>query len=168
MGNGGIRHQCHGVSKGNAVIAAQSRTLCGNAVAVMGHIQTLYSHVYGAGSILLADHIHVTLQDHRFVVFHTACAVLEDDHVIQLVLNVAQTMFLGKADQIVTDHFGVAGAMGNRADLFKISKYRSRFKTCQFYSIHSRISFVWDIHILPQMTSKVHPLKTGKNNKDHG
>ena len=162
MGNGSISHQGHGVSKGNAVIAAEGCSLGRNAVAIMGHIQTFGSHINGAIGILLADHIHMALQDHRLMVLHAAGAVLKDDHIVQIILNITQTMLLCKADQIVTDHLGVAGAVGNGADFFKISKYRSRLKTCQFNRIHSSNSFIWDDHILPQKRAKVHPHMPGK------
>ena len=89
MGNGGVVQQCQRISNGNAVVTAQGSTLGEDTAAVMGHIQTLHSHINGAGCILFADHIHMTLEDHGRMVPIAAGTFLENDDVIHFILNIS-------------------------------------------------------------------------------
>jgi hypothetical protein len=105
--------------------------------AVVLHIQTVGLHIDGAVGILITDHVHMALQDHRSMILHAAGTFLEKDNVVVFILNIADIMLLGKGHQIIGDLLGVAGAMGNGAEFFKIAKYVCRFQTCQLYSIHN-------------------------------
>ena len=50
-------------------------------------------------------------------------------------------LLLRKGNQVVADLFCIAGAMGNTAQLFKITKYGLRLKPGQFYCIHRNTPF---------------------------
>ena len=92
----------------------------------MHHIQAIGLHIQGAACVFFADHIHVTLQNNRVMILITASTILEDDHIVNFVLNIAQISCLGKVNQIITDCLCVPGAVGDSTDFFKKSKYRSR------------------------------------------
>lgn len=50
-----------GIGDGNAVITAQGGSLGKDAASIMGHVQTIHSHIQGAAGVLFADHIHMAL-----------------------------------------------------------------------------------------------------------
>ena len=70
------------------------------------------------------------------MVLHTAGAFAEEDHIVQLVLNITDIMLPGKLHQIIRDHFGIAGTVGHAAEFFKITKYRGRLQAGQFLCFH--------------------------------
>ena len=89
----------------------------------MTDVQTIGIHVDRAVSILLADHIHVALQDHGKMILHTAGSLSKEDDVVGFILNIAKSLLLGKGDNVVADGLGVMGAVGNGTKLLKIFKY---------------------------------------------
>ena len=142
MGNGGVGHQSQSKGNGNAIVAAQSGALGVDIAAIVGDIQALGGHIDGAVGILLADHVHVALDDDGIVILVAAGAILENDHIVGLVLAVAQAVLLGVVHQIVADGLGVAGAMGNGADLLEIFKDSGRLQARQFHFVHINNSFI--------------------------
>ena len=140
MRNRGIVQQCQRIGNRNTVITAQRGSLGENMAAIMGNVQSIHSHIKRAGSILLTDHIDMALQDHRLMVLIAAGTLLENNHIVYFVLNIAQSTRFRKIDQIIADSLGIAGAMGNGANLFEISKHRSRLQACEFNSIHLKHS----------------------------
>ena len=123
MGNALIRQQRHGIGNGNAVVAAQCCAAGKDIGAVMTDVQTIGIHVDCAVSILLADHIHMALQDHGRMILHTAGSLSKEDDVVGFILNIAKSLLLGKGDNVVADGLGVMGAVGNGTKLLKIFKY---------------------------------------------
>ena len=136
MGDGFIGQQCHGIGNGNAVVAAQGGTLGKDILTVVVDIQTLGCHVDGAVGILLADHVHMALDDHRLVVFVAGGGIAEEQYIVQIILDIAQVIFLGKVHQVVGNSLGIVRAMGNGTNLFKIAKHSLRLQSCQFSRIH--------------------------------
>jgi hypothetical protein len=59
------------------------------------------------------------------------------DYVVQIILYIADTLFLGEGYQIVADHFGVPGTVGDGTDLLEIRKYICRLQTCQLNGFHN-------------------------------
>ena len=141
MGDGLVCQQRHGIGNGNAVIAAKGGTPGEDKTLIMGHIQALILHVDGAVRILLADHIHMALKDHRRMVLHAAGTLLEEDHIAGFVLNVTKSLFLRKGNQIVRNLLCITGSVGDAADLLKITKYRGRLQARQFHCCHGKHSF---------------------------
>ena len=136
MGNILVSQQRQRISDSDTVIAAQRCTLGKHKLAVMGHIQAVGIHIDGAVGILFADHIHMPLQDNRRVILHTAGAIAENDHIIKFVLLIPQTVGLGKIHQKITDPFGIAGAMGDGADLLKVEKHGRRLQAGKLRKFH--------------------------------
>ena len=136
MGNGGVGEQGHGIGHRNAVITAQGGTLGKDIAAIVLHIQAFLLHINGAVRILLADHVHMTLEHHRLVVFIAGCSIAKEDHIVKLILDIAQVVFLCKGNQIVGNGLGVIRAMGNGTDFFKITEYSLRLQTRKFSRIH--------------------------------
>ena len=122
VGQGIIVQNGHGHGHGNAVVAAQGGAPGGNGVALQHQVQALDSHVLGAAGLLFADHVHVTLEDHRLRRLIAGGGVPEDHHVVQLVLDIPQAPGLGKIHQPVADGFGVAGTVGDGAQLLEETK----------------------------------------------
>ena len=89
MGNGRIIQQRQRVGNGNSVVTAQRGSVGIYILIVVSHIQTFCRHIQCAGRLLLADHVHMALQDHRGMVLHTAGAILKNDYIIRLVLNIS-------------------------------------------------------------------------------
>ena len=122
MGDGIVSQDGQGIGHGNAVIAAQGGAVGKNIRAVMGQIQAIGFKMDGAIRLLLTDHVHVALDDHRGVILVPGRAALEQDHIVGLILDIAQAVFLGEAHQVVRNGFGVPGAMGDGANLLKITE----------------------------------------------
>ena len=121
MRDGGICQQGQGEGQGNAVIATKSGALGKDKLAVMGQVQTIHGHIQGTVGLLLADHVHMALKDHRGMVLQALGTRPEEDDIIYLVLDVFESVGLGKGYQIVADGLGVAAPVGDGADLFKIA-----------------------------------------------
>ena len=122
MGQGGIVQDGQGHGHGDAVVAAQGGALGGNGVPLQHQVQALDSHVLGAAGLLFADHVHVTLEDHRLRRLIAGGGIPEDHHVVQLVLDIPQATGLGKVHQPVADGLGVAGTVGDGAQLLEETK----------------------------------------------
>ena len=78
----------------------------------------------------------MALQNYRIVFFISFRAILEDDHIVVFVLDIAKIMFLGKRNQKITDLFGIARALRNGAKLLKIIENRLRFEAGKFTHTH--------------------------------
>ena len=52
-----------------------------------------------------------------------ASTLTEEDHVVKLVLDIPQTLLLGKAHQVIADLFCVSGTVGVGTQLFKKAKF---------------------------------------------
>ena len=63
-------------------------------------------------------------------------ALTEEDHIIIFILNILQVMFLGKRNQVIGNHLGIPGTVGNGTDLFKITKYVGRLQAGQLDCFH--------------------------------
>ena len=67
----------------------------------------------------------MSLDNHRRTAFQPLCSVFKDNYIVVCVLNIFQPLSLCKGYQIIADGFGVAGAVRNGANFFKIRKDRS-------------------------------------------
>ena len=156
MRNGGVSQQRQSVGNSNAIVTAQRSSLGKDKRTVVGHIQTVHSHINGTIRILLADHIHVALQYHGLVIFIAAGTVGVDDHIVKFILLITQTVLYRKTHQIVADGLGIAAAVGNGANIFKIRKYRLRLQTGKFAVNHNQRSLSHDsalYHTAPELSS---------------
>ena len=153
MGNGLIRQQRQSVGHSDAVVTAQGGATGKDIAAIVGHIQTVGIHIDGAILILLADHVHMALNNDRLMVLQAAGALLEHDHIIQFILEIPDAVLLGKGHQIIGDQFGIPGTVGDGTDLFKISKNRRRLQTCQLVRDHLKHSlcYEWFYSIIPAL-----------------
>ena len=140
VGQGGIVQDGQGHGHGDAVVAAQGGALGGNGVALQHQVQALDSHVLGAAGLLFADHVHVTLEDHRLRRLIAGGGILEDHHIVQLILDIPQAPGLGKVHQPVADGLGVAGTVGNGAQLLEEVKDTLGLQMIQ--NDHNACSFV--------------------------
>ena len=66
----------------------------------------------------------MALQNDRRVILITGRAVFVDDNVVVRILHILQAVRLRKADTVVGDALGVARAVRNGAQLFKIVQRR--------------------------------------------
>ena len=123
MGDGVVVQHGQRHGNGDAVIAAQGRALGKDRVALHCHVQALQGHVLGAVGGFFADHIHMALEDHRRGLFVTGRGLLDDDHIVQVVLIMLQAPLLGERRQIVAESLGVARPVRVGAELFKKGKY---------------------------------------------
>ena len=74
--------------------------------------------------------------------------ITKQDDVIIFVLNISQIVLFGKVHQIIRDHLGIPGAMGNGANLFKITEYGCRFQTCKSLGFHNSRSLSQSMGLL--------------------
>ena len=121
-----IQHRQHECCR-DAVVAAEGRAFCIEQIAVNSKVQTFRCHILRAGFFLIADHIDVSLQNHRFASFIASGSFLDDNHVVQLVLVVLQISCLCEIHEPVAELLGVAGSMGNLTDLLEESENLCRF-----------------------------------------
>lgn len=115
VGNGGVLQQGHGIGHGDAVVAAQSGPTGKDKLVVVGQVQGLLGHIHGAVRVLLADHVHVALEQHRGVVLIAGGSRLEPENVPHRVLDDTNAVAFGKFFQIIADGFDIPGAMRNGA-----------------------------------------------------
>ena len=118
--------QCHGY--GDAVIAAQSRSLGAYQIAVHKEVKALLVHVLGAARLLFAHHVHVALQNHRRGVLIARRGRSDQDHVVGLVLIMLQAQLFAECHTPVADGLCIGGAVRNGAHLLKNFKYPLRFQ----------------------------------------
>ena len=124
------RQNCQRIGDRNAVVSAERRAVRGDHAVFQTDRQTVLLKVNRALRCLFAHHVQMSLNHDRRGIFISRRAVLEQDDVVHLVLNIAQTVLLGERDAVVADLFGVAGAVRDTADLLKIPEYRSRLESC--------------------------------------
>ena len=137
MRNGIVVQNGQGIGHGNPVITAQSGSLGKDAASIMGHVQTIHSHIQGAAGILFADHIHMALQNDALVVFQAAGAGSKDHHIVALILAIAKAVGLRKGNQVVADGLCIAAPMGDGTYFFKITEYALGLQALQFSFRHS-------------------------------
>ena len=111
-------------------------TLGEDIIAVMGNVQTVSLEIDGALRVLLADHVHVALDDNGLVVLIALGGRSEEDDVVQLVLDIADALLFGKGDQIIGDDLGVAGAVGHGAQLLEIAEDGCGLQARQTKGLH--------------------------------
>ena len=119
-------------------IALQYRQRHGAAYAVVGSERGLVGpdplavgdDVYGFGRHVLlavggldADHVHVPLQDNGLGILVALAAVLEDDHVAGLILDIPQPVALREIAEQPADEHVVPAAVRHGAKIFEIFKY---------------------------------------------
>ena len=121
-----ISQQSKRIGNCNTIVTTQSGSLGIHKFSVMGNIQSLSLHIDGAICIFFANHVHMSLKNHRGMILHATSSGPKQNHVVAVILNIAQIMFLGKSNQVITDHFRISGAVGNPTDFFKICKYIGR------------------------------------------
>ena len=123
----------------DAVVAAQRRPLGKEIGAVLTQTQAVGGKVDVAAGVLFANHVQMALQNDRRVILITGRAVFVDDNVVVRVLHILQAVRLRKADTVVGDALGVARAVRNGAQLFKIVQRRLRAQ--MFQNGHRKHSF---------------------------
>ena len=154
MRDGFVSQKCQTVGNSNTIITAQSGALGINTTAIMGDVQTVHIHIQRAVCILFANHVHMALEDHRGMAFHAAGTFTEENDVIIFILNILQVMLLRKGNQIIRDHLGVLGSVGDGTDFFKIAEYGCRLKASQLDSIHSNRSLSKSMGLVYHITRK--------------
>ena len=74
----------------------------------------------------------MTLKDHGRSVFIARRTALPDDDIVHGVLHAAQAAFLCKADAVIADGLGVAGAVRDPAKILKEAEYGARLQLFQY------------------------------------
>ena len=118
--------QDHGY--GHAVIPAQGRPLGPDPLPVGGHVQPLPAHVLAALRQLGADHVQVTLENHRGRILIARTCRLPDHQIVMLVLPEWKAQLPGEARAEIADLLRIAAAVGHSAQLFKIREYLPWFQ----------------------------------------
>ena len=74
----------------------------------------------------------MTLKDHGRSVFIARRTALPDDDIVHGVLHAAQTALLCKADAVIADGLGVAGAVRDPAEILEEAEYGARLQLFQY------------------------------------
>ena len=117
--------QC--VCYSDAVISSEAGTLCVDIVSVNADLQSFRLHIHGAFRCLHRYHIHVSLQDHYWLILISGSCFLDNDHIFHSILYIEKLMCFRKIYQKITDLLHIAGSVRDLRDLFKIVKYLLRF-----------------------------------------
>ena len=152
MGQRIIVQRCQRHGHSNAVVAAQGGTLRPDIRAVGAKAQAILGHIQVAVLVLIADHVQVPLENHRRGTLIARRGLLDDDHVVGLVLPHSKSPLLGKGHAIVADGAGVARAMGNGAERLKKMQHILRLQMTDIR--HLSASLLIYSPILPQSTEK--------------
>ena len=78
----------------------------------------------------------MALDNDRFMGLIAGRGLPEEDHIVQLVLDIAKVVFLSKVHQVIADGLCVLSAMGNGTDFFKITQYRLGLQAGKLSRIH--------------------------------
>ena len=126
-----VQHgQRHG--DGNAVVAAKRCALCVHIVAVDLQVERILCEIDRAVGRFFRHHVEMTLKDHSRGIFIARRTALPDDDIVHGVLHAAQTAFLCKADAVIADGLGVAGAVRDPAKILKEAEYGARLQLFQY------------------------------------
>ena len=92
----------------DAVVAAESCSICGNISILYGNIQSILCKVMLHIRSLFAYHIHMSLDNDSRRVFIACCSRFVDHYIVQFILYIRKVVFLCKVYQIITDLFCVS------------------------------------------------------------
>ena len=122
--------QC--IGHGDAVIAAERRSLCADVIAVDLQVQAFLLHIFRDAGILLADHVHMALQNDRLLVLIAFGSLFDDDHVVQFVLIDLKSAVLCKFHQVIADCLLMIGRSRDLCQILEKMKYGFRFNIFQY------------------------------------
>ena len=114
--------KCKGVSNCNAIITAESGSVCRYVSVFDRKVQTVFCKVMLYIRSFFADHIHMSLKDNGRSIFVSWGRGFVDNDVVQFILNIFEAMLFCKIYKIITDLSGVSGTMRDLADFLKIIK----------------------------------------------
>ena len=83
---GGVSQDSESCCDSDTIVGTESRTLSVNPSVGNMRLDRILVEVMLYVTILLADHIHVTLEDDGLTVLHAWCSTLADDYIARLVL----------------------------------------------------------------------------------
>ena len=117
---------------GNAVVTAEGGVCCHDEITVDAKLERVFHKVDRVFGRFFRDHVEVALQNDGGGVFVALCSVFPDDDIVQLILLAAQPASLGKADAVVADGLGVAGAMRDLAQILEEVEYGVGLQMIQY------------------------------------
>ena len=124
------QRQDHG--HGDTVVGAQSGAVGPEDIPLHNGPNGIFGKVKLHAGGLLADHVRVSLQDHRVRCLVAWAGGFGQHHVVGRIPIPRKAPVLSKLHQIVGDGTGVSGAVGDTADGFKIAEYRLGFQLIQY------------------------------------
>ena len=142
----------HGTA--NTVIGTQGCTLGLHPFAVHVCLNGIVLEVKLNIVVLLANHVHVTLQYNNRSVLHTRSGRLADDNIAYLVAHCLQTKTAAYLQQVLHHLVLLLGRTGNTVYLTKCFKNRSGFQFHHIFSNYLNVgikynalprSFIWQI-----------------------
>ena len=117
--------------------------VCTERSALGFHPFTLHNRFDGVGQevvlhviILLAHHVHMSLQSHRLAVLHAGCGRFFHQNVSGFIRPCFQTMLLSEVLQISDDFPFFLRGTRHLAYLFKIAEYTGRFQIFMFHILY--------------------------------
>ena len=103
-----VIQQRQSVGYGYTVVSPQTGSLCIDTVPLHRKFQRFTGHINSKFRLMHRHHIHMSLQDQGRLLLIARTGLLDDDDVPDLVLNILQPSFPGKARQIIADRLHIA------------------------------------------------------------
>ena len=82
VGDGLVSKQRHSISHSNTVVTTQSGAFGKDPLTIVCDVQAFLIHINGAISVLVANHINVTLDNHRLMILHATGAFTEEQDIV--------------------------------------------------------------------------------------
>ena len=117
-----VSQNSHSESHADAIVSAQGGFLCDDLVILDHKVDGISFEVVLTASVLLADHIHMSLQNDTGMVLKTLAGGLAHDDVVNIVSLVLQIVSLCKLHQISAHGSFVAGLSGDAGQVLKIAE----------------------------------------------
>ncbi len=123
----------------DAVVCAEGRSLGLHPFAVDNGLDGVVLEVE-SGMVALANHVHVSLENHRRGVLMAGGGGLAENHVADFVGFGLDAVFLGEIEDVLTDFLLFLGRAGNLRDLVEDFKHLFGLKVFNFHWLTFKIS----------------------------
>ncbi len=121
--------ESQGVCHRNAVISSQTGPLRVNFVPPDAYPKPLFCHVHVTIRLFHRHHVHMPLQNHRWLLLVAGSGLFYDNDIFQFILNAEKPSLLRKTSQIIADLSHISRTMGNACNLLKKMKYALRLQS---------------------------------------
>ena len=113
-----IQHHEHQGNR-HTVVRSERSAVCGEHRIFYNQVDSVFFKIMLHSGFLFADHVDMSLQHNRRLVFRAFASAFFYDYIIRLVLMNPESSVLCELYKIIADSFFISRSSRNRADFFK-------------------------------------------------